>query len=88
MTESYKQRVAIRDICRDYEWDHRPEVLIMVEPGITRFKWNLSMLACGFNNRGEFSKEAHREVIFGQKDLEESVKKVLDEMYYELYESR
>ena len=83
----YQERLRIYDICKDFEWEHRPEVLICVEPGITKGRWIIHMGATGFSSDGTFSKEVSREVIFGRNGLKERVIEVLDEMYCELYDA-
>ena len=83
---SLQERLRIHDICTDFEWEHRPEVLICVEPGITKGRWIVHMGATGFSSDGTFSKEVSREVIFGRNGLKERVREVLDEMYCELYD--
>ena len=76
----YQERMRIYDICKDFEWEHRPEVLICVEPSFIKGRWIIHMGATGF------SKEVSREVIFGRNGLKERVREVLDEMYCELYD--
>lgn len=83
----YRERMRIYDICKDFEWEHRPEVLICVEPGITKGRWIIHMGATGFSSDGTFSKEVSREVIFGRNGLKERVLEVLDSMYCELYDA-
>lgn len=82
----YQERMRIYDICKDFEWEHRPEVLICVEPGFTKGRWIIYMGATGFSSDGTFSKEVSREVIFGRNGLKERVLEVLDAMYCELYD--
>ena len=82
----YKERMRIYDICKDFEWEHRPEVLICVEPGFSKGRLIIHMGATGFSSDGTFSKEVSREVIFGRNGLKERVLEVLDAMYCELYD--
>ena len=81
-----KERLRIHDICRAFEWDHFPKVLIVVEPGFTKGRWIVHMGATGFSSDGTFSKEVSREVIFGRNGLKDRVLEVLDSMYCELYD--
>ena len=83
----YQERMRIYDICTDFEWEHMPEVVIAVEPGITKGRWVIHMGATGIYSDGTFSKVVSREVIFGRNGLKERVIEVLDEMYCELYDT-
>ena len=86
MSERLNERLALRDICKDFEWEHRPDVLIVVEPGFGKHQWVIHMGACNFSADGKFSKEASRTVIFGRENLKEQVLDVLNGMYAELYD--
>lgn len=83
---SLQERLRIHDICKDFEWEHFGEVLIVVEPGFTKGRWIIRMGATGFSPDGTFSKEATREVIFGRNGLKERVLDVLIDMHAELYD--
>lgn len=80
-----QERLRIHDICRAFEWDHFPKVLIVVEPGFTKGRWIVHMGATGFSPDGKFSKEATREIIFSRSGLKDKVWDELNAMYRELY---
>ena len=82
---SINERLRIYDICKDFEWEHRPEVLICVEPGFSKGRWIVHMGATGFSPDGKFSKEATREIIFSRSGLKDKVWDELNAMYRELY---
>lgn len=82
---SLKERMAIYDICRKFELDHIPEVIICVDKGAGPHRWVINMGATGFSSDGKFSQEASRVVIFGKKDLKKQVEDVLTDMFDELY---
>lgn len=84
---SYQERMKIHEICTEYEWEHFPEILVLVEPGLMKGRWVIHMGATGFSSDGKFSKEVSKVVIFGQKQLRERVREMLDGMYCELYDS-
>lgn len=83
---SYQERMKIHEICTEFEWEHFPEILVLVEPGLMKGRWVIHMGATGFSSDGTFSKEVSREVIFGRNGLKERVLEVLDAMYCELYD--
>lgn len=85
MSEKLMERMTIYDICRDFEWKHAPQIIVMVDKGAAPHRWVINMMACGFTNGGGFSKEVSRSVIFGRKDLKGQLRDVLEEMYKELY---
>ena len=85
LSERCKERMTIYNICKKFELDHSPNVLLLVDPGCAPHRWVLRMGYISFDGRGKFSKEASRTVIFGRKDLERQVKEVLEGMYKEVF---
>lgn len=86
-----KEQMAIYDICRKFELDNMPKVLVMVQQGFGPHRWVISMGANQLVNDGtksapqwKFSKTTERTIIIGrQENLNKVVTDILKEMYKE-----
>lgn len=85
------ERMVIYDICRKFELDHMPKVLVQVSKGCGPHRYVIDMGANSLllnekTGKWVFGKTTSRTVIFGKKeDLQKALNDVLTDMFKELY---